>query len=155
MQIDPRGPQFNAALTSAVLLVVLLSAPGPVGTTLLAVQAVLFGLGAALGVHRTPAAYLFRTFVRPRLQAPAALEDAAPPRFAQGVGLAFAVAGLVGYVSGTTWLGVAATALALTAALLNAVLRLCLGCRLYGVCKLDNPNLRSKPLYTDKEEAFT
>ena len=154
MQIDPRDPQFNAALTSVVLLLVLLSAPRFVGVTLLAVQAVLFGVGAALGVQRTPAAYLFRTFVRPRLSPPAALEDAGPPRFAQGVGLAFALTGLVGYLSGPTWLGVAATALALVAALLNAVLRFCLGCRLYGVCNLDTKKLRNASINTNQEEAL-
>ena len=155
MQIDPRGPQFNAALTSLVLLVVLLSAPGAIGTSLWAVQAVLFALGAALGVQHTPAAFLFRTLVRPRLSPPASLEDAGPPRFAQGVGLAFALTGLVGYLFGPAWLGVAATAMALVAALLNAVLRFCLGCRLYGVCNLDDKKkLRSTSIHTNQEEAL-
>ena len=31
-QIDPRGPQFTAALTSVVLALVLLTAPSPFGT---------------------------------------------------------------------------------------------------------------------------
>lgn len=130
-QIDPRGPQFNAALTSVLLAVVLLTAPSVVGTTLLAVQAVLFGLGVTLGVQRTPAAYLFKTFVRPRLSAPSHFEDPQPPRFAQAVGLGFAVVALVGYLSGATLLGAIATGFALAAALLNAVFRFCLGCELY------------------------
>ncbi len=130
-QIDPRGPQFNAALTSVVLAVVLLTAPGPIGLTLLAAQAVLFGLGVALGVQRTPAAYLFRTLIRPRLSPPAHLEDGRPPRFAQGVGLVFALVALTGYLAGVTVLGAVATGLALAAALLNAVFGFCLGCEIY------------------------
>ncbi|MGN6782436.1 MAG: DUF4395 domain-containing protein [Marmoricola sp.] len=130
-QIDPRDPRFNAALTSVVLAVVLLSAPHAVGVALLGVQAVLFAMGAALGIGQTPAALLFRTLVRPRLAAPTHLEDAAPPRFAQAVGLAFAVVGLLGYLSGATLLGAIATGFALAAALLNAVFGLCLGCELY------------------------
>ena len=130
-QIDPRGPQFNAVLTSAVLALSLLTAPGAVGVTLLAVQAVLFALGVGLGVQRTPAAWLFRRFVRPRLAAPSHGEDPQPPRFAQGVGLGFAVVGLVGYAAGLPLLGLVATGLALVAALLNAVFGLCLGCELY------------------------
>lgn len=131
MQIDPRGPQFNAILTSVVLALSLLSAPAPVAVVLLGLQALLFAAGVFLGVHRTPAAYLFKRFVRPRLSAPAHLEDPQPPRFAQGVGLGFAVIGLAGYLAGLSLLGEVATGLALVAALLNAAFGFCLGCELY------------------------
>ncbi len=130
-QIDPRGPRFNALLTSVVLAVALLTAPDGVGVALLAVQAALFAIAVALGVQHTPAAVLFRTLVRPRLSPPAHLEDPAPPRFAQAVGLAFAVVGLAGYLSGATLLGAVATGFALAAALLNGVFGFCLGCELY------------------------
>jgi ABC-type Na+ efflux pump permease subunit len=131
LEIDPRGPQFNAALTSLVLAVVLVTAPATGGVVLLALQALLFATGAVLGVQRTPAAYLFRTLLRPRLAPPAHLEDPRPPRFAQLVGLVFALAGLAGYLTGVTVLGALATGLALVAALLNAVFGFCLGCELY------------------------
>lgn len=129
--IDPRGPQVTAGITAVVLAVVLLTAPAPLGVGLLAVQTALFALGALRGVQRTPTAYLFARLVRPRLAPPAELEDATPPRFAQAVGLAFAVVALVGYLSGATLVGAIATGLALTAALLNAAVRFCLGCELY------------------------
>ena len=128
---DPRGPQFNAALTSIVLAVVLVTAPAPVGVALLALQALLFATGVVRGIQHTPAAYLFRTLVRPRLAAPTHLEDPRPPRFAQAVGLVFAAVGLAGYLSGATVLGAVATGMALAAALLNAVFAFCLGCELY------------------------
>lgn len=130
-RIDPRGPQLAAALTAVVLAAVLLVAPHPAGVALLALQTALFAVGAGLGVARTPHAWLFRTFVRPRLAPPAELEDPAPPRFAQGVGLAFAVVGLAAYVAGLTFVGQVAVGLALVAALLNAVFGLCLGCEMY------------------------
>jgi disulfide bond formation protein DsbB len=133
--IDPRGPQFAAALTSVVLIAVLLLAPGPVGVTLLAVQLVLFALGATRGVQHTPYAWLFRTLVRPRLSAPTELEDPAPPRFAQAVGLVFALVGLVGFVAGVDIVGLVATGFALVAALLNAIFRFCLGCEMYLLIK--------------------
>lgn len=127
-QIDPRGPRFVATLTTVLLAVALLAAPSTLTVVLLAVQAVLFGIGAGAGVQRTPYAFLFKTLVRPRLGAPAELEDAAPPRFAQAVGLGFAVVALVGYLSGATLLGALATGLALAAAFLNAAFGFCLGC---------------------------
>jgi len=131
VSIDPRGPRFTAAVTAVVLGVVLLTAPSGFATVLLGVQAALFAVGAALGVQRTPLAWLFRTAVRPRLAPPSELEDAAPPRFAQGVGLAFAVVGVAGFVAGLDLLGLVATGFALVAALLNAVFGLCLGCEMY------------------------
>ena len=130
-QIDPRGPQFTAAVTAAVLAVVLVTAPSAFATALLAVQAVLFGLGAALGVHRTPHAWVFRTLIRPRLAPSEDWEDPAPPRFAQAVGFGFAAVGLIGFLAGATALGLVATGFALAAAVLNAVFRFCLGCELY------------------------
>lgn len=130
-QIDPRGPQFTAGITAVLLVVVLLAAPAPVGVVLIAVQTLLFAMGVAFGVRVGPWAVLFRRFVRPRLAAPAFLEDAAPPRFAQGIGLVFAAVALVGYLVGVPVLGAVATGLALVAALLNAVFRFCLGCEMY------------------------
>jgi hypothetical protein len=130
-QIDPRGPRFSAAVTAVVLAVVLLTAPSQVATGLLAAQALLFAIGAGLGVQHTPTAWVFRTVLRPRLQPPEELEDAAPPRFAQGVGLGFAVVGLAGFLGGATIVGLVATGLALVAAVLNAVFGLCLGCEMY------------------------
>ncbi|WP_296604780.1 DUF4395 domain-containing protein [Nocardioides sp.] len=133
--IDPRGPQFAATLTSVVLIVVLLLAPGPAAAAVLALQAAVFAVGATRGVQRTPYAWLFRTFVRPRLAAPTELEDPAPPGFAQTVGLGFAVVGLLGFVTGLDALGLVATGFALVAALLNALFRFCLGCELYLLAK--------------------
>jgi len=130
-QIDPRGPRFTAAVTSLVLATVLLVPTGQVATALLAVQTVLFAVGAVRGLQHTPLAWLFRHAIRPRLTPPAHLEDATPPRFAQAVGLGFAVVGLAGYLTGATLLGEIAVGFALAAALLNAVFGFCLGCEIY------------------------
>lgn len=129
--IDPRGSQFSAAITTLVLAAVLLTAPGQLAVVLLAAQAIVFALGAALGAPNTPYGWLFRRLVRPRLAAPKDLEPAAPPRFAQTVGLAFAGVGLVGLLAGLTTLALVAVAFALAAALLNAAFGFCLGCELY------------------------
>jgi hypothetical protein len=131
VRIDPRGPRFTAAVTAVVLAVVLLTAPSSLATALLGAQAVLFAIAAGLGVQHTPLAWVFATAIRPRLAPPPELEDAAPPRFAQGVGLVFAVVGVVGFLAGLELLGLVATGFALVAALLNAVFGLCLGCEMY------------------------
>jgi uncharacterized membrane protein YfcA len=127
MEIDPRGPRFAALITTVVLAVVLVTGSG----WLLAAQAVVFAVGAVFGLRYSPYGMLYRKLVRPRQGPPAELEPAAPPRFAQAVGLVFALIGVAGYAAGLTWLGVAATAAALAAAFLNAVFGLCLGCEMY------------------------
>ncbi|MGZ5405888.1 MAG: DUF4395 domain-containing protein [Nocardioides sp.] len=129
--IDPRGPRFAATLTSIVLALVLLTAPGTFATLLLTAQAAVFAVGAVAGVQHTPYAVLFRTRIRPRLGPPEELEDAAPPRFAQAVGLGFALVGLAGLLTGVTTLGLVAVGFALAAALLNAATGFCLGCEVY------------------------
>ncbi len=136
--VDPRGPRFAATLTSVVLAAVLITSSG----WLLAAQAVVFALGAFAGLGRSPYGWLFRTLVRPRLQPPTELEAAAPPRFAQGVGLGFAVVGTLGYLTGTGWLGMAATGLALAAAFLNAAFGYCLGCEMYLLLRRGEDRLR-------------
>ena len=130
-RVDPRGQRFSAALTVVVLVVALLASPSALTVVLVAAQLVVFGFGSLAGPARTPYSWLFRTFVRPRLGAPAELEDAAPPRFAQTVGLAFAAVSLVGYVAGAATLGAVAAGFALAAAFLNAAFGFCLGCELY------------------------
>ncbi|MEU4395100.1 DUF4395 domain-containing protein [Kribbella sp. NPDC023855] len=126
-QVDPRGLRFAAALTTVVLaLTLVLNNPWP-----LAVQAVVFAISVAFGVQASPYGLLFKQVVRPRLGAPKELEDAAPPRFAQLVGLVFAVVGLIGYLTGAELLGVVATGFALVAAFVNAAVGLCLGCEAY------------------------
>ncbi|QFQ95426.1 DUF4395 domain-containing protein [Streptomyces phaeolivaceus] len=127
MDIDVRGPRFGAAVTTVVLAVVLITG----SAWLLAWQTLAFALGAAGGVGRSPYGWFFRTLVRPRLGAPTAFEAPEPPRFAQAVGLVFAVVGLVGFTVGPEALGLAATGAALAAAFLNAVFGYCLGCEMY------------------------
>jgi len=147
-RIDPRGPRFAATLTTLVLAVVLLTAPSPTATALLVVQAALFAAGALGGIQRTPYAWLFKRLVRPRLGPPGELEDAAPPRFAQTVGLAFALVALAGFLTGVTVLGLVATGFALAAAFLNAAFGFCLGCELYLLVRQALPNRPTPTTYS-------
>ena len=132
-QVDVRGPRFAAWVTTAVLAtVILLSAVSiPAATVLLAFQAVAFAIGAARGPRRHPYGVLYAKLVAPRLGPVTEREPIPPLRFAQLVGLVFAVVGLIGFVSGAHLVGIVATAFALFAAFLNAAFGICLGCKLY------------------------
>lgn len=130
-QIDARGPRFGAAITTVVLAAAIAVGPTTLGTALIVVQAVAFGLGALVGLHAQPYGVLFKVLVKPRLSGPTPLEDAAPPRFAQAVGLVFALVALAGAVTGAELVFTIAASFALAAAFLNAAFAFCLGCEMY------------------------
>ncbi len=131
MQIDPRGPRFGALITMAMFAAVLITG----NVWVLTAQAVMFAAGAFFGLTRSPYGLLYRFAVRPRLGPPRELEAAAPPRFAQALGLVISLIGIVGYGSGVTPLGMGAAAAGLVAAVLNGVFGLCLGCEMYLVIR--------------------
>jgi hypothetical protein len=125
--VDVRGPRFAAGVTAVVLAVALVTGSG----WLVAVQAVVFAVGAFAGLRSAPYGVLFRVLVAPRLGPVREREPEAPPRFAQLVGLIFALVGAAGYLLGAPVLGAVATGFALVAALLNAATGFCLGCELF------------------------
>ncbi|WP_167097607.1 DUF4395 domain-containing protein [Mycobacterium sp. DL592] len=132
-QVDVRGPRFAAWVTTAVLIAVLVvSAVSSVAAAiLLGLQAVVFAIGAVGGPRNHPYGRIFATLVAPRLSPVTEREPVPPLKFAQLVGLVFAVAGVAGFALGVPLLGVIATAFALFAAFLNAAFGICLGCQLY------------------------
>jgi hypothetical protein len=94
-------------------------------------QTVVFAIGALAGLRYAPYGLLYKAVLRPRLGPPAELEDEAPPRFAQAVGLVMAAVGTVGYLAISPVVGTVFAALCLAAAFLNAAFDLCLGCHMY------------------------
>ncbi|MCX5043448.1 DUF4395 domain-containing protein [Aldersonia sp. NBC_00410] len=132
-QVDVRGPRFAAWLTTAVLVAVLVTAAfaPPVAVILLAIQTVVFALGAFLGPRRSPYGRIFATVVAPRIGPATEREPIAPLKFAQLVGFGFAAAGLIAFLAGAPTVGVIFAGFALFAAFLNAAFGICLGCQIY------------------------
>lgn len=133
--IDPRGPRFGAALTTVLLAATLLLAGSTAGTVLLGVAVALFAVGVVRGAQGSLQGVVFRRLLRPRLGPPQHLEDPAPPRFAQLVGLLVTGAGLVLALLGVPGAVAVAAAVAFVAAFLNAAFGLCLGCEMYVVLR--------------------
>jgi hypothetical protein len=125
--IDARGPRFSAVLTTLVLAAALVTQ----SAALIAIQLVVFAIGAFAGPAKTPYAFLFKKFVKPRLKGAVPTEDARPPQFAQSVGLIFAVVALAGSLFSIPALFTVAVSFALFAAFLNATFNFCLGCEIY------------------------
>jgi Domain of unknown function (DUF4395) len=132
-RVDVRGPRFAAWVTTAVLVVTLIvSAISPLAAAIiLGLQGVVFAIGALAGPRRHPYGRLFATLVAPRLGPVTEREPVPPLKFAQLVGLIFAIVGTAGFAVGAPLVGVIATAFALVAAFLNAAFGICLGCQLY------------------------
>ena len=125
--IDARGPRFSAVLTTLVLAAALVTQ----SAALIAIQLVVFAIGAFAGPAKTPYAFLFKKFVKPRLKGAVPTEDARPPQFAQSVGLIFTVVALAGSLFSIPALFTVAVSFALFAAFLNAAFNFCLGCEIY------------------------
>ncbi len=133
--IDVRGPRFGAAFTTLVLAIALVGIGTTIGAVAIGFQTVVFALGAIVGLQAQPYGVIFRRVVRPRLQPPTQWEDPNPPRFAQAVGLGFALVADLGLLVGVTPLAVIAIAAALAAAFLNAAFAFCLGCEVFLIAK--------------------
>jgi len=147
-RIDPRGPRFAASITALLLFTAALlgltgiatstwmprttvaERAGDAGFLLMLLIAALF-LWGVVSPRSQPYGVIFRRVIRPRLKPPRHLEDARPPRFAQGVGLLVTSAGLVLHLAGVPWALPVAAAAAFFAAFLNAGFGYCLGCQLY------------------------
>jgi hypothetical protein len=125
--IDVRGPRFGATLTVIVLAIALATQ----NVWVLALQAVVFAIGAIRGPQFTPYAFIFKRIVKPRLRGEVITEDSRPPQFAQSVGFIFALVGLLGSAIGSVPVFSIAVGFALAAAFLNSVFNYCLGCEMY------------------------
>jgi len=132
-QVDVRGPRFAAWITTAVLITTLIVSAfsARAAAVILGAQALVFAISALRGPRNSPYGALFAKLVAPRLGPVREREPVAPLKFAQVVGLAFAVIGVVAFAAAAPLLGVIATAFALFAAFLNAAFGICLGCQLY------------------------
>ncbi|MFZ0227289.1 MAG: DUF4395 domain-containing protein, partial [Mycobacterium sp.] len=97
-QVDVRGPRFVAWITTAVLVATLtVSGISTLGAAvILGVQAVVFAIGAVAGPRRHPYGLVFAKVVAPRLRPVWEREPVPPLKFAQLVGLIFAVLGFAG-----------------------------------------------------------
>jgi hypothetical protein len=131
--VDVRGPRFAAWVTTAVLVATLITAAfsSMAAAVILGLQTIVFAIGAWRGPRQHPYGLIFGRLVAPRLGPVTDREPVPPLKFAQLVGLVFAVVGTVGFAAGVPLLGLTATGFALVAAFLNAAFGICLGCQIY------------------------
>lgn len=140
-RVDPRLLRFSAGATASVLAVVLLivEVARPVGLGLLASQVAVFAFTAFVSFQWSLWAQIFARVIWPRIGAPAGLEDARPPRFAQFVGFVVTAAALATFALEVDAAGYGLTALAFGVAALNASTGLCLGCQAYHLIRRQKP----------------
>lgn len=79
-QVDVRGPRFAAWVTTGVLVLTLVLSTFslPTATVLLALQAIVFAVGAVLGPKRSPYGQIFGKLVAPRISPVSEREPVAP-----------------------------------------------------------------------------
>ncbi len=125
--IDARDPRFGAVITTTVLAIALVTQ----NKWVILAQALVFAIGAIRGPQFTPYGLIFKNFIKPRLSQPGPTEDVRPPKFAQTVGLLFALVGTIAAFTGADLVFTIAVGAALGAAFLNAAFNYCLGCEMY------------------------
>ena len=124
--IDSRGPRTNQAVIGLVALLALATG----WWWLLALLALQLTVGLRFGRRYCLPCLLWFEVLQPRFgEGP--LEDARPPRFANGVGLVVLGSAALAYAAGLTALGFALGALVAALALLSAVTGFCTGCEAY------------------------
>lgn len=134
--IDPRAPRFGAAITSVIALIGFADAFTTYGqvTLVSAIALLVLFVWSVFFPASHPYKFLFG-LIRPRIGEPQELEDARPPRFAQQVGLFFALSAAVGLLIGSQVVVAVALAFIFIAAFLNAFFNFCLGCQMYLLLK--------------------
>ena len=136
MTANPRFPRVvddvTVRLVATIVLVLAIAALALHQWWIYAVLAVDFTLRTAFGPKASPVAQGVQRFVRPRVKAPKRPTAGAPKRFAAGVGAALTA------VAATLWvLGVAGPVVVTIGAVmivfpaLEAVLGLCVGCKVF------------------------
>lgn len=131
--VDARGPRFASVITAVVLGVALIGVYTPLFPVLVAIQAVVFMLGAVLGVKRQPYVAFFDAVLAKRLTPGSRWQDPKAPRIAQAIALALLVVALVAWAIGGLTVATICVAAAFVVALTLALTGFCIGCQGYAV----------------------
>ncbi|WNM27110.1 DUF4395 domain-containing protein [Demequina capsici] len=131
IRIDPRGPRFGAAVTLVFAVAALVVGANNVGLVLSFLLAALFLPGAIVGPQATAQSAMFARWVRPRLAPPTETESFRAPRFAQQVGMAFAVLAILFLALNVVVGYFIAIGFIVLASFLNSVFDFCMGCEVY------------------------
>jgi hypothetical protein len=131
--IDARGPRFASVITATVLGIALIGIYTPVFPVLVGLQALVFLVGAALGVRRQPYVTFFTSVLAPRLAPAPRWQDPTAPRIAQAIALVLLVVALVAWFFGGLTVAAICVAAAFVVALTLALTGFCIGCQGYAV----------------------
>lgn len=131
--IDARGPRFASIITAVVLGIALIGVYTPIFPVLVGVQALVFLIGASLGVRRQPYIAFFDKVLAPRLAPAPKWQDPTAPRITQAIALVLLVVALVAWGFGGLTIAAICVAAAFVVALTLALTGFCIGCEGYAV----------------------
>ena len=131
--IDARGPRFASIVTAVVLGVALIGVYTPAFPILVGIQALVFLIGAALGVRRQPYIAFFGKVLAPKLRPAPKWQDPTAPRITQAIALVLLVVALVAWGFGGLTIATVCVAAAFVVALTLALTGFCIGCEGYAV----------------------
>ena len=126
-RVDVNVPRFNQACVAALTGTAFVVQWWP----LVAIVAVILALTRFVGPQVGVFTQIYVRAIRPRSSAPVETEDAAPPRFAQLLGVAFLSLATILFVAGLDVAGWIVTLAVTALATLAAATKVCVGCIIY------------------------
>jgi Domain of unknown function (DUF4395) len=125
--VDQNVPRFNQACVALFTGLAFVLSWWP----LVAIVAIVLALTRFVGPKVGVFTQVYVRFVRPRITAPVVPEAAAPPRFAQLLGVIFLGSATAFFVLGAPVVGWILTLAVTALAALAAVTKICVGCIIY------------------------
>lgn len=126
-RVDVNVPRFNQACVAAITAIAFVTQVWP----LVAVVAAILALTRFGGPRYGLFTQIYLRGVKPRLHGEVQTESAAPPRFAQLLGVVFLTIATVLFLLGATVFGWVVTLMVTALATLAAATQICVGCIIY------------------------
>ena len=126
-RVDVNVPRFNQGCVAALTGLAFVLQWWPLVT----IVAIILALTRFVGPHVGLFTQIYVRFIKPRMSSDIETEEAAPPRFAQLLGVLFLSIATVLFVAGFALAGWIVTLMVTALATLAAATKICVGCIIY------------------------
>lgn len=148
--VDNRAVRFSALVGAVVMAIGLFLGP-TFGLPFIAVQTLVFAIGAIMGLHAQPYVAIYRRWIRPRAKSRGVYSPEPPIRFSESLGMLIGVSAMIAGTLSAQWWFYLAAGVVFVALLLQATIRFCAACALYQKVA---PNVSSLPVeQTTREDS--
>lgn len=128
--VSTRGVRFAAAVGAVLMGLALFLGP-TFGLPFVAIQTLVFAIGAIMGLSAQPYFAAYRRWIRPRQASRSKYIPEPPVRFTEALGMLLGVSAMIAGTLSAQWWFYITAGLVFAALFLQAAAQLCLGCLAY------------------------